>query len=199
MSKNSGGGGISLLKAFDAETDKLNVIIETPKGCRNKYTFDEELQIFKLGGILPLGATFPFDFGFIPQTLGEDGDPLDVLILMDEPAFSGCLVPSRLIGVVEAEQTEEGETFRNDRLIAVAAKSLNHNDVKTLKDLNENIIEQIKHFFISYNQAKGKQFESIGQFGAEKAKKLVAQGVKEYAAKQKILTSKKNTATRRKK
>ncbi len=197
MSKNS--GGINSLEAFDAETRDLNVIIETPKGCRNKYTFDEKLQIFKLGGILPLGATFPFDFGFIPQTLGEDGDPLDVLLLMDEPAFAGCLVPSRLIGVVEAEQTEDGKTFRNDRLIAVAAKSRTHNDVKNLNDLNKNIIKEINHFFISYNETKGKKFEPIGQFGAEKAKKLVAEGVNKKAAKQKNFSFEKKSVTRRKK
>src|SRR5438876_43986 len=99
---------------------ELNVVIETPQGSRNKFTFDEELCLFKLGGVLPLGAAFPFDFGFLPDTMGQDGDPLDVLVLMDEPAFPGCLVPARLIGVIEAEQTEKGKTERNDRLIAVA-------------------------------------------------------------------------------
>src|ERR671939_103970 len=104
------------LAAFDNESEDLNVVIETPKGNRNKFKYDEERGLFKLSGVLPMGAVFPFDFGFIPSTLGGDGDPLDVLVLMDEPAFTGCLVPARLIGVVEAEQTEEGETQRNDRL-----------------------------------------------------------------------------------
>ena len=69
--------------------------------------------------VLPLGASFPFDFGFIPSTKGEDGDPLDVLVLTEEPAFVGCVLPALLIGVLEAEQTEKGETVRNDRLVAV--------------------------------------------------------------------------------
>lgn len=98
---------------------------------------------------MPLGASFPFDFGFIPNTKGEDGDPLDVLLLMDEPAFPGCLIPSRLIGVIEAEQAEDGKTERNDRLIAVACKSIIHSHIKSIKDLNENLLEQIEHFFIS--------------------------------------------------
>src|SRR3982750_1608163 len=109
------------LKPFEDGGENLNVVIETPKGSRNKYNFDGSLGLFKLGGVLPAGHSFPYDFGFIPQTTGGDGDPLDVLVLMDEPAFPGCLIRSRLIGVIEAEQTEHnGETTRNDRLIAVA-------------------------------------------------------------------------------
>src|SRR5215208_6835365 len=99
---------LNSLSAFDNESQDLNVVIETPKGNRNKFKYDEQRGLFKLGGVLPRGAVFPFDFGFIPSTLGGDGDPLDVLILMDEPAFTGCLVPSNLLGVIEAEQTEDG-------------------------------------------------------------------------------------------
>ena len=175
--------GINSLKAFDKTNDSLNVVIETPKGSRNKYKFNEEKEIFELSGILPLGATFPFDFGFIPQTLGEDGDPLDVLLLMDEPAFAGCLVPSRLIGVIEAEQTEDGKTTRNDRLIAIACKSITHDHIRKIGDLNDNLLEQIKYFFISYNEIKGKKFEPRGEFGARKAKSLIAEGVKLYQTK----------------
>src|SRR5919107_916909 len=111
------------ISPFDEETGDLHVVIDTPKDSRNKYKFDEKLGVFKLGGVLPVGAFFPFDFGYIPNTRGGDGDPLDVLVLMDEPAFVGCLIPSRLIGVIEADQTEGGRTLRNDRLIAVAAHS----------------------------------------------------------------------------
>ena len=90
------------LGAFADDDGELNVVVETPKGSRNKYNYDEKLGLFKLGGVLPAGAFFPFDFGFVPATVGGDGDPLDVLVLMDEPAFTGCLVESRLLGVVEA-------------------------------------------------------------------------------------------------
>jgi len=107
--------------AFDDETKDLNVIIDTPKNSRNKYKFDEKLGLFKLGGVLAVGHFFPFDFGYIPQTRGGDGDPIDVLVLMDEPAFVGCLIQTRLIGVIAAEQTENGKTETNDRLIAVDA------------------------------------------------------------------------------
>jgi inorganic pyrophosphatase len=156
-----------------------NVIIETPKGCRNKYNFDEERGVFKLGAVLPAGAVFPFDFGYIPGTRGEDGDPLDVLVLMDEPAFPGCLVSSRLIGVIEATQTErDGETMRNDRLIAVAEKCQLHRDVKSLEDLNDTVVKEIEHFFVSYNDARGKKFKPRGHFGATRAENLVKAGMK---------------------
>lgn len=166
------------LKPFDEETGELNVVIETPKGSRNKYAFDENLGIFVLKGVLAAGHSFPFDFGFIPNTLGGDGDPLDVLVLMDEAAFAGCLVPSRLIGVIEAEQTElDGKVERNDRLIAVSSNSKTHTELKSINDLNETLVDQVEHFFISYNEGKGKKFKPLGRFGARKAKSLVEEGI----------------------
>jgi len=115
---------------------------------------------------------------------------------MDEPAFAGCLIPSKLIGVIQANQTErDGKVARNDRLIAVASESKSHKQVKNLNDLSESVIGEIKHFFISYNEAKGKEFEPIGQFGATCAKNIVEEGVKKHAAKQR---EKKSRAVKKK-
>jgi inorganic pyrophosphatase len=164
------------LPAFDKSSGYLNAIVDTPKGSRNKFKYDEDLGLFKLAGALPVGNVFPFDFGYIPSTKGEDGDALDILILMDEPAFTGCLVPAKLIGAVEAEQTEDGKTTRNDRLIAVAADSRNHSHVRFLGDLNSNLLHEIERFFISYNETKGKQFRVIGTAGPERARKLIEAG-----------------------
>lgn len=164
---------ISKLLSFDRASGDLNVIIDTPKGSRNKFSWDEKRQLFELSGMLPTGAVFPYDFGFIPNTRGGDGDPLDVLVLMDEPAFTGCLVRSHLLGVIEAEQTEKGETERNDRLIAVAAKSRTIGDLKSITDLNSKLLDEIEHFFISYNEVKGKKFKPLGRYGPERALKLV--------------------------
>jgi inorganic pyrophosphatase len=166
------------LDAFDAESGDLNVIIETPKGSRNKFKYDERVGLFRLSGVLPTGAVFPFDFGYVPATLGEDGDPLDVLLLMDEPAFAGCLVAARLIGVIEAEQEEEGQTERNDRLIAVAAESRTHHEVRELSQVNDNMVKEIEHFFISYNEIKGKRFTPLGRAGAARARQLVEEGIR---------------------
>ena len=168
------------LNAFDQECGELNVIIDTPKGSRNKFEYDEQLGIFKLGGPLPLGAVFPFDFGYLPSTRGGDGDPLDVLVLMDEPAFPGCLVAGKLIGIIEAEQTEGHETTRNDRLIAVSAVSRNHSHVRFLGDLNTNLIHEIERFFVAYNETKGKVFKVLGRHGPERAAAVVEKGMKEF-------------------
>ena len=171
------------LKTFH-DDEELNVVIETPKGSRNKYNYDEKLGLFKLGGVLASGASFPFDFGFVPSTVGGDGDPLDVLVLMDEPAFAGCLVRTRLVGVIEAEQTErDGETTRNDRLVGVAADARLHTRVRTLESLGTTLLEEIEHFFVSYNQVKGKKFEPLGRFGPERARELVEEGMKQFRRK----------------
>jgi inorganic pyrophosphatase len=150
---------LTKLDTYDPETGSLNTIIETPKGSRNKYKYDDDRRLFVLHSVLSSGLVFPFDFGFIPSTLGEDGDPLDVLLLMDESASVGCLTPARLLGVIEAEQTEDGETCRNDRLIAVNIHSHTHKAVRTLDALSRELLEEIEHFFISYTCMKDKEFK----------------------------------------
>ena len=167
---------LTALDTYATDSENCNVISETPKGSRNKFNFDEEHGLFKLGGVLPAGAVFPFDFGFLPSTLGGDGDPLDVLLLMDEPAFPGCLVEARLIGVIEAEQTEEGATERNDRLIAVAAEARSHRNIRELRQLDKNLVDEIEHFFVSYNTIKGKEFKPLGRSGATRARELTEEG-----------------------
>jgi inorganic pyrophosphatase len=160
------------------EGDCLMVVIETPKGSPNKLAFEPRYGTFVLKGVMPAGAVFPFDFGFVPSTRGEDGDPLDVLVLMDAPVFPGCILPSRLIGVIEAEQTEEDRTKRNDRLLAVAANSATHRSIRELSDLSQDLVAQIENFFVSYNEAKGKRFKVRGQFGRRRARALVNAGLK---------------------
>lgn len=162
------------LQPFREKNGTINAVIDTPKNSRNKYSYREASGLFELSGVLPAGAVFPFHFGFIPGTLGGDGDPIDILLFMDEPAFVGCLVPARLLGVIE---TEQGETARNDRLIAVAANSRVHEEFQSLDDVNRQLLEEIEHFFVSYNDAKGKKFKSLGRFGAERARRLIEKSV----------------------
>ena len=161
------------LPPFDSKSGNLNVVIDTPKGCRSKFAYDMKRKAYVLKSVLPQGALFPFDFRSIPGTKAQDGDPLDALVLMDEPAFCGCLIESRLVGVIEAEQSEDGKTERNDRLIAVAAKSSTHAEVKSLSDLSPAFLKEIEHFFVSYNQERGKKFRPIGRFGPRRAEQLV--------------------------
>ena len=166
------------LPAFDPETDHLNVIIETPKGCRNKYKYDIKRKLFTLSKVLPAGNTFPYDFGYIPCTEGPDGDPLDVLILMDEPAFSGCLIPTRLIGAIRAEQNDKDSKVRNDRLIAIAADSHDQRNIRSLDELNPHLLDEIEHFFTSYHELDGKEFIPEARLGPGKARKIVMEGMK---------------------
>lgn len=164
---------LNQLPVWNPDSGLLNVIVDTPKGCRNKYKYDEKHDLWRLSKVLPLGASFPFDFGFIPSTRGEDGDPLDALILMDEHAFPGCIVPARLIGVLEAEQTEKGKTVRNDRLVTVIETPYNPPMFHSLQEINSQFLEEIEHFFISYNQMEGRQFKPLGRHGPEKAQKMI--------------------------
>jgi len=154
--------------------DTVDIVIETPKGCRNKYAYDENTKQFRLKKILPAGAVFPFDFGFIPGTKGEDGDPLDVLVIMDEPAYPGCVVECRIIGALKAKQTEKiHRVEENDRLIAVSIVSNSYSDVRQLKDVNKNTLDEIEHFFISYNELAGKKFVPLGWAQAKEAAELI--------------------------
>lgn len=130
----------------------LQVIIETPAGSRNKFAFDPEQGIFTLKAVLPAGMTFPYDFGFLPRTLGGDGDPIDVLLLMDEPAFPGVAVRARLIGVIEGEQIDGKKRIRNDRLIAVADAAHVYANVRKLKDLPRKWIRELEIFFCELSQ-----------------------------------------------
>ncbi len=172
---------LARLPTFDSETGDLTVVIETPKGSRNKFDYDEKLGVFKLANVLPEGASFPNEFGFIPSTRGEDGDPVDVMVLLDEPTAVGCVLTARLIGVIEAEQTEEdGTKCRNDRLIAVATHAHVYGEIKSLEQLNEKIVDEIEQFFISYNQMRGKKFKPLGRFGPKRARRLVDRGRKAF-------------------
>src|SRR6266446_7559286 len=170
----------ALSNQLDAKRCTCRAIIETPKGCRNKFDYDPESNLFMLGGLLPEGMMFPFDFGFIPSTLGEDGDPVDILVLMDAPAHVGCLIEVRIIGIITAEQTEDGKTEANDRLLGVAIHSYDHEDLKSVKDVNKTLLEQVEEFFVSYNKQRGKKFNVTGTGGPKKAIKFLKAGIKAY-------------------
>lgn len=150
---------------LDPKKGVCPAIIETPKGCRNKFDYDPESNLFMLGGLLPEGMMFPFDFGFVPSTLGDEGDPLDILVLMDAPAHVGCLIEVRIIGVIEAEQAQNGNKETNDRLLGVAVHSYNHQDLESINDVSKTLLSQAEEFFISYNKQRGRGSESLAPRG----------------------------------
>jgi inorganic pyrophosphatase len=169
---------ISRLRPFGPKSEYVNVIIETPKGSHTKYKYDEKENLFVFDKPMPMGQTFPFDFGFVPSTKGGDGDPLDVLIIAAEPTFVGCLVHAKLLGVIEAEQTEEGETNRNDRLIAVPIETKTGKPSSGAVDrLEASLARKLSKFFVAYNELQGKTFKTLGYAGPERAAALIRAGM----------------------
>ena len=174
----------SLPHQFDAKKAVCRAIIETPKGCRNKFDYDPDSNLFMLGGLLPEGMMFPFDFGFVPSTLGEDGDPLDILVLMDAPAHVGCLIDVRIIGIITADQIEKGRTETNDRLLGAAVHSYDHEDLRTIDDVSKTLLSQVEEFFVSYNKQRGKKFKITGTGGPKKAIQFLKAGIKAVQERQ---------------
>jgi inorganic pyrophosphatase len=101
---------LAKLPTFDGESSRLNVVIESPRGAGAKFDYDPERDLFELSYVMPKGMALPFDFGFVPSTLAADGDPLDIIVLVDVSTFVGCLMTARPVGVIEANQTQDGKT-----------------------------------------------------------------------------------------
>jgi len=155
------------------------IIVETPKGSSQKFDFEPDQNVFVLNKIMPQGTVFPFDFGFIPATLGADGDPLDVLVLSESGTFTGCAIDCRIIGVISAIQREQdGIETENDRFIAIPAVSKLYKHVQDISKLDKELLEQLKHFFISYNEQAGKEFNVTGTLGPVVAQKRIDVGIR---------------------
>lgn len=161
-------------KTFCDNKDNLYAVIETPKGSRNKYDYDEEGDFFELGKVLPAGCVFPLDFGFIPQTKGGDGDPVDVLVFSDMAVYPGTVLKCRAIGILEALQKEPGKKKeRNDRVVAVALESRDHSNLSDIKDINSNMMKEILNFFKYYNEMCGKKIKFIGVKSPNQALRVI--------------------------
>jgi inorganic pyrophosphatase len=172
------------LPAWDPATGLLNVLVDTPRGSRPKYKVDPATQHYTISHILPPGMSFPFDFGSIPSTLCDDGDPLDCLVFLEEPTFPGCLLRVRPIGVIEARQTFEGKTDQNDRLLGVCEESRSYAGWRTLSDVPAKLRDQIEHFFVSYNELRGRRFRVVRRSGPARAKSLVKRAQERYRQRQ---------------
>jgi inorganic pyrophosphatase len=169
---------ISRLRPFGPKSEYINVIIETPKGSHTKFKYDEKENMFVFDKHLPIGQVFPFDYGFVPSTKGGDGDPLDVMVIAAEPTFVGCLIHGKLLGVIEAEQTEDGETNRNDRLIAVPIEiKTGKPSSGTVDHLEASLARKISKFFVAYNESQGRRFKTLGYAGPERAAALIKAGM----------------------
>lgn len=186
MSKNgnskSGLADPSRLRSLDGKDGEIiQVVIETPKGSRNKYAFDPEQKVFELKKVLPAGMTFPYDFGFIPRTKGGDGDPVDVLVLMDEPAFPGVVVKCRLVGIIEGEQydsKDKKDKEGNDRVVAVAHQNHSFADIRHIDDLGKLFLRELEEFFVNYHELSAEQYRVIDVRGPGQARKRIEEGIR---------------------
>lgn len=156
------------------EDGLVHVVIETPAGSPNKYAYDPGTGLFRLKKTLPVGAVFPYHFGFVPHTKGGDGDPVDILVIMEPPVYPGCLVACRLLGVLRAVQKEKGrKPVRNDRFIAVSDSSQQYRHIHKLADLQAGLTREIEHFFVNYNREEGRTFKPEHWRNAKEALKLI--------------------------
>ena len=156
--------------------EEVNVIIEIPKGSKNKYEIDKKTGLISLDRVLHTAQDFPFDYGFIPQTLWHDGDPLDVVLLTTYPLFPGILVKARPVAVMGMLDSEE----KDDKIIAVPADDPRWNDVKDLNHLNTHTLKEIEHFYSTYKKIQKKEV-IVKDFGdKKKAKSVFEEGVEMY-------------------
>ncbi len=169
MTKKKSLANPSRLNSFDSDDKQLlRVVIETPKGSRNKFAFNQDDNIYELKKVLPAGIAFPYYFGFVPSTKADDGDPVDVLALMDEPAFPGCVLSCRVIGVIEGEQGDKKSKERNDRILAVEKDAHSWAEVKKVDDLGKQFLRELEEFFVNYHKLSGKHFRVLGIRGPRK-------------------------------
>ena len=168
------------LPPFDPKKGSLQVVIETPKGSRNKYAFDEKQKIFALKKVLPAGMAFPYDFGFIPSTIAEDGDPVDVLALMDEPGAVGCLLQCRVVGIIEGEQGKKKDAERNDRIVAIERDNHRFSDIRHVKDLGKEFVRELEDFFVNYHQLTGEKYRILDVKGPGEAAQGIQDGIREF-------------------
>jgi inorganic pyrophosphatase len=147
----------------------LNVLIEIPGGSKNKYEFDKDLQAFALDRVLYSSVRYPYDYGFVPNTLADDGDPLDGMVIMDEPTFPGCIIAARPIGMLE--MIDGGD--RDEKILCVPDKDPRYAHVKSIKDIAPHRLEEIAEFFRSYKNLEKKVTQILGWQDVDKVAPLV--------------------------
>lgn len=170
------------LKPFaDGDKEMIQVVIETPMGSRNKYAFDPDDRVFALKKVLPAGMAFPYTFGFIPSTKAEDGDPVDVLVLMDEPAFPGCVLKCRVVGIIEGEEKGKKKKERNDRVIAIDEGNHRWAHVDHIDDLGKLFVRELEEFFVDYHKLSDKVYRVIDARGPREARKRIEKGLRAFS------------------
>ncbi|MDQ3850029.1 MAG: inorganic diphosphatase [Actinomycetota bacterium] len=157
--------------------DGLMCIVEIPKGSRNKYEWDPERRIIVLDRYLSSSVVFPTDYGFIEQTIGEEGDPLDVLVAVSEPTFPGCGIVAKPIGVLFLRDGED----REPKVLCVPCEDPNWQEMRSAQDVPTQLREEIEHFFVAYKRREGKEVQADGWEDADRAREIVADAERRFA------------------
>ena len=168
---------IDRLATFSNHSKLVNIVIEASKGSRIKLKYDAENRVFRAEKVLPLGLVFPFDFGFLPSTMAEDGDPLDVIVLSESGLPCGCVVLGSVIGVLKCEQVEKGQRERNDRLIAIPIDAKSHEPMQPMVAFDSRLKVAIGEFFVKYNELQGKEFTVLGMEGPKTALPMIENSI----------------------
>ncbi|MGZ4880472.1 MAG: inorganic diphosphatase [Halobacteriota archaeon] len=156
--------------------DVVYALIEVPKGSQNKYEYEKELGLCAVDRVLYSPVHYPTDYGLIPQTYYDDGDPLDVMVIIDQPTFPGCLIAVRPIGLMKMIDSGDND----DKVLAVPDKDPMYEEFKDLEDLPQHKMKAIGHFFKVYKELEGKKTEVVGWEGAESAKKAIIHSIELY-------------------
>jgi len=159
--------------------ERVTAVIEIPRGSRNKYELDKATGQFRLDRVLFSAVHYPGDYGLIPRTLHEDGDPLDILVSINEPTFTGCQIDCRPLGVLKL--LDRGEP--DDKIIAVPSHDPFHAEAYDIADLSQHYLKEVEHFFHIYKDLEGRRVEIIGWEKSEVAMQVISDSVRRYEEK----------------
>jgi inorganic pyrophosphatase len=159
--------------------EEVTAVIEIPSGSRNKYELDKETGLLKLDRVLYSAVHYPSDYGFIPRTLHEDGDPLDILVLLKEQTFAGCLIDVRPIGVLK--MLDRGEP--DDKILGVPLHDPAHEEYFDIADIPQHMLKEIEYFFSTYKDLEGKRVQAAGWEKSERAMEIITESIDRYDRK----------------
>ena len=162
------------------EDGDVHVVVETPRGSRAKFAYDPKIEAFTMTKSLLTGLTYPHDWGFVPSTKADDGDPLDVMVIHDAATSPGIVLTCRIIGILQIEQKSKEKTERNDRLFAVPRRSHSEKGLRDVRDLSRSIQQELEKFFIATDELEDKKLEIIGWKGPKMATKAINDSAKTF-------------------
>lgn len=169
----------SEIEAGSEVPDVVTAVIEVPKGSRNKYEYNKEIEAFMLDRVLYSPVVYPADYGFIPKSTYFDGDPMDILVLMEQPTFPGCIIEARPIGIMG--MIDGGD--KDYKILGVPAEDPRFNDIKDINDVPKHLLKEIEHFFSVYKNLEGKEVETLGWDDAQAAKDELLVSLEMYKEK----------------